>query len=148
MADVFSQQKRSEIMARVRGSGNKATELAMVDLLRRNGIVGWRRKAPVYGKPDFIFGKARVAMFVDGCFWHGCPLHATKPASNPTFWAEKLARNKARDRLVRRILKRRGWTVVRIWQHELVRREEDRLVGRIRRVLHARIKAHEDSESG
>lgn len=135
MADVFSRQKRSDIMSRVRSGGNQATEVALAQLLRRNGIVGWRRNTAVYGKPDFVFGKPRVAVFVDGCFWHGCPLHATKPASNITFWDEKLSRNRIRDRLVTTALEHRGWTVLRIWQHELLRREEHRLVTRIQRIL-------------
>jgi DNA mismatch endonuclease (patch repair protein) len=119
MADVFSKRKRSDIMSRVKGRGNKATELAMVALLRRHGITGWRRHARIFGNPDFVFPKHRLAVFVDGCFWHGCPKHATQPASNRAFWREKLARNKTRDRLVTRMLKQRGWFVLRVWQHEL-----------------------------
>jgi DNA mismatch endonuclease, patch repair protein len=119
MADVFTKRKRSDIMSRVRGRGNKATELAMVALLRRHRIAGWRRHARMFGNPDFVFPKHRLAVFVDGCFWHGCPKHATQPASNRAFWREKLARNKARDRLVTRTLEQRGWFVLRVWQHEL-----------------------------
>lgn len=106
-------------MSNVRGTGNKATELAMVALLRRHHITGWRRHARVFGNPDFVFPKHRLAVFVDGCFWHGCPKHATQPTSNRAFWREKLARNKLRDQLVNRTLKERGWSVQRIWQHEL-----------------------------
>lgn len=119
MADVFSRRKRSDIMSRVRSRGNKATEGAMVALLRRHRITGWRRYARVFGNPDFVFPNHRLAVFVDGCFWHGCPKHATQPASNRAFWREKLARNKTRDRLVTRTLKQRGWFVLRVWQHEL-----------------------------
>src|SRR5579864_3753379 len=111
MADVFSVAKRSEIMSRVRGRGNRATELALISLFRRNKIAGWRRHKPLFGNPDFAFRKQRLAVFVDGCFWHGCPKHATQPETNSDFWAAKLARNKARDRLVARTLKRRGWRV-------------------------------------
>lgn len=135
VADVFSANKRSEIMSRVRGRGNQATELAMVALLRRYRLTGWRRHVPVFGKPDFVFPKRRVAVFVDGCFWHGCPRHATQPASNAAFWEEKLARNRTRDRLVTRTLKQRGWLVVRVWQHELLRRGERQLVRRIQRAV-------------
>jgi DNA mismatch endonuclease (patch repair protein) len=107
----------------------------MVALLRRNGITGWRRHPRVFGNPDFLFPKYRLAVFVDGCFWHGCPKHATQPASNRAFWREKLARNKTRDRLVTRTLKQRGWSVLRVWQHEFSRRSEPRLVRRIRKAL-------------
>jgi DNA mismatch endonuclease, patch repair protein len=132
MADVFSLAKRSEIMARVRGHGNKATELALATFLRRHGIVGWRRHVQVFGNPDFVFAKSRVAVFVDGCFWHGCPKHATQPMSNQEFWTAKLARNKARDCLVTRRLKQCGWRVLRIWQHELSPNNEHRLLRRLR----------------
>ena len=81
------------------------------------------------------FQHLRVAVFVDGCFWHGCPKHATRPESNQAFWRRKLVRNKARDRLVNRTLNQRGWRVIRVWQHELTRRNELRLVRRILRAL-------------
>jgi DNA mismatch endonuclease (patch repair protein) len=137
MTDVFSAGKRSEIMARVRGRGNKATEMAMAAFLRHHGIAGWRRHAQVFGNPDFVFAKSRVVVFVDGCFWHSCPKHASQPMSNQEFWATKLARNKARDRLVMRTLKQRGWRVLRVWQHELSRNNERQLLQRLRRVIPA-----------
>jgi DNA mismatch endonuclease (patch repair protein) len=136
VADVFSKAKRSQIMSRVRGHGNKATELAMVMLLRQYHIVGWRRNVHLFGNPDFVFTKHRVAVFVDGCFWHGCPKHGSRPSSNRTFWQKKLGRNKIRDRLVNRTLKARGWRVLRIWQHEL--REPSRVARRIAKLLEGR----------
>jgi len=69
--------------------------------------------------PDFVFARQRVAVFVDGCFWHGCRWHGTRPQGNAAFWAKKLAGNKARDRRVNRVLRRRGWRVLRIWEHSL-----------------------------
>ena len=72
-------------------------------------------------KPDFVFRQVRLALFVDGCFWHGCPKHATKPRNNAAFWKKKLAGNKTRDRLVNRALRRAGWKVVRVWEHALPR---------------------------
>jgi DNA mismatch endonuclease (patch repair protein) len=135
MTDVFTKSKRSEVMSRIRGRGNKDTEVALAKLLRANGITGWRRHQPVFGKPDFIFRKVRLAVFVDGCFWHGCPKHATRPKSNAAFWRRKLAANKARDRLVTRTLRARGWHVLRIWEHELARKNEARLMRRVRDAL-------------
>lgn len=135
MVDVFDRAKRSQIMSHVRGHGNERTELALAGLLRRNGLSGWRRNHPVFGKPDFVFRRQLVAVFVDGCFWHSCPLHGTKPATNRTFWRKKLARNKARDRLVNRTLRKAGWRVLRVWQHELARKREARLVARLRKAL-------------
>jgi DNA mismatch endonuclease (patch repair protein) len=119
MADVFSKVKRSEVMSHIRGSGNKDTELAMVSLLRREHISGWRRHQPLLGKPDFTFRRERLVVFVDGCFWHGCPEHATRPKNNQAFWKRKLDANKARDKFVTSTLRKSGWRVLRIWEHEL-----------------------------
>ena len=176
MADVFSKQKRSEVMARIRSRGNRDTELALVKVLRAQGITGWRRHLEIHGravasvydrrslrtatsgahraplqkptfrvKPDFVFLKSRTAIFVDGCFWHSCPKHATKPKNNRAFWRRKLSANKARDALVTRTLLRAGWRVFRIWEHELPKRKvrnaecgTNRLVRRIRRALSIR----------
>ena len=121
-------------MSRIRGRGNKETEIALAKLLRRHGITGWRRNQPVLGKPDFVFLRQRVAVFVDGCFWHGCPKHANMPANNRAFWRRKLTGNKLRDRLVNRTLRHQGWRVVRIWEHELAM-NPDRCVQRIQRIL-------------
>ena len=135
MTDVFSVAERSEIMSRVRGRGNKATELALITILRRHGIAGWRRHVCTFGNPDFVFARCRLAVFVDGCFWHGCSKHRTLPTSNQAFWSAKLARNKRRDRLVVRTLKKGGWRVLRIWQHELSERNEERLIRRLRNAI-------------
>lgn len=147
MADVFSVAKRSEVMSRIRSRGNRATELALARLLRRLGITGWRRHFEIRitnsesrsfrVKPDFVFLKRRMALFVDGCFWHACPRHMTKPAGNATFWSKKLAANRLRDRKVNRILRRAGWRVLRIWEHEMVGKNEARLLGRLGRFLAA-----------
>ncbi len=118
-------------MSRIRSRGNKDTEIALAKLFRRHGITGWRRNQPVFGKPDFVFRQARLALFVDGCFWHGCPKHATKPANNRVFWKKKLAGNKTRDRVVNRTLRRAGWHVLRIWEHELAKKNMARLLRRL-----------------
>jgi len=133
MADMFSPKQRSEIMSKVKSRENKATEIRLIRIFRKYGITGWRRRAVIFGKPDFFFPAARVVVFVDGCFWHGCPLHGTLPATNRVFWARKLNRNKERDKVVRRELKKLNWRVVRIWQHEL--RNPVRVARRVRRSL-------------
>jgi len=122
-------------MSRIRSRGNKNTEVALAKLFRRNKIIGWRRNRKVFGKPDFVFPKLKLALFVDGCFWHGCPKHGTQPKGNRTFWKNKFARNKARDVLVTRTLRRAGWRVLRLWEHELAKKNEARLLRRIQRVL-------------
>lgn len=133
--DVFSKDKRSEIMSRVRSRGNAATEFRLIRFFRQRGIKGWRRHYPIFGRPDFVFPELRVAVFVDGCFWHCCPRHSKCPVNNRPFWRAKLARNRARDSLVNRTLRRAGWRVLRIWQHALACQEEDRLFERIQRII-------------
>jgi len=130
MSDVFTKAKRSEVMSRIRSSGNKETELAMIKLFRRNRIAGWRRNYALFGKPDFTFPKQKVVVFVDGCFWHDCPKHSNMPRNNRAFWKKKLDSNKARDRRVNRVLRQEGWRVIRIWEHELAR-QSVRCVNRI-----------------
>ena len=71
MADVFDNKKRSEIMRKVKSNKNKSTELRLIDIFKQNGITGWKRNYPVKGHPDFVFQKEKIAVFVDGCFWHG-----------------------------------------------------------------------------
>lgn len=135
MADVFTRTKRSAVMARIRGRGNKDTELKLMARFRAEGITGWRRNQKLFGKPDFIFPGIKLAVFVDGCFWHGCPKHGTSPANNAEFWEKKLTANKQRDRLVTKTLRLAGWRVLRIWEHELARKNEGRLRARLRRWL-------------
>ena len=135
MPDVFTKAKRSEVMSRIRSSGNKETEVALAKILRRHRITGWRRHAALFGKPDFTFRARRVAVFVDGCFWHGCPRHGTRPRHNRRFWDRKFSRNSARDQRVNRALRAQGWRVLRIWEHELAKRNEARLLRRLRQRL-------------
>ena len=99
-------------------------------------------------RPDFVFRQGRVALFVDGCFWHACPVHATKPRGNAAFWREKLARNQARDRLVTRMLRTKGWKVIRIWEHELAVRQRAKLEQKLRRGLGTRSVFGQRSQSG
>ena len=135
MADTLTVAERSERMSRVRSRGNRATELRLVALLRAFGITGWRRSASLPGKPDFIFRSERVAVFVDGCFWHGCPRHARTPRSRLSFWVPKLARNAQRDRAVTRALRASGWAVLRVWECALARSRARRTMARIARAL-------------
>jgi DNA mismatch endonuclease (patch repair protein) len=103
--------------------------------MRRGGIAGWRRGQKLPGRPDFVFRSARLAVFVDGCFWHGCPKHASLPKARAEWWATKLGQNKIRDRLVTRTLRRMGWTVIRIWECDLKPKSWKRIAARIRRKL-------------
>ena len=112
--DTFSKKVRSQIMRAVKFRGNKSTELALINLFKKQYIVGWRRNANVFGNPDFYFPKIKLAIFADGCFWHGCKCKTKKPKTNVEYWRNKIKNNKARDRLVNKELKARGYLVVRI----------------------------------
>ena len=137
MTDIFTPDKRSGVMSRIRGTGNKATELRMIALFRASQVMGWRRHSRLFGKPDFVFNRERVAVFVDGCFWHrhpGCKFSYT-PKSRTEFWLPKFERNIARDRLVTRTLRKAGWNVVRIWECQLARKGQARVVARVRKAV-------------
>ena len=135
MADIFTKKKRSEVMSRILGRGNKKTELALLRLLRKLRITGWRRHVRMKGNPDFVFRKKQVVVFVDGCFWHGCPRHGHFPRTNRAFWTKKIRRNRERDKRTSAALREKGWTVLRIWEHELARKNEAKLERRIRAVF-------------
>jgi DNA mismatch endonuclease (patch repair protein) len=135
MADIWTRQKRSEVMGLIRSRGNRRTEMRLIEAFRSEGIKGWRRHLPLPGKPDFAFRAERLLVFVDGCFWHGCARCYRRPASNRTYWDAKVIRNKTRDREVTRELKKRGWRVLRVWEHDL--KAMPRLIRRVRKALAA-----------
>jgi DNA mismatch endonuclease, patch repair protein len=137
MADLFQPEKRSNVMSRIRASGNRDTELRLIRLFREYGIRGWRRHIKVFGKPDFAFQRERLAVFVDGCFWHrhaGCKFCYT-PKTRQEFWMPKFERNIARDRLVNATLRKSGWRVIRVWECHLGPRNARRVIARLRRAL-------------
>ncbi|SUA75117.1 Very short patch repair protein [Nocardia otitidiscaviarum] len=107
-------------MARQRRAGT-APEIALRRELHRRGARFFVDRAPMRGlrrRADIVFPRRKVAVYVDGCFWHSCPEHATFPKNNAEWWAEKLAGNVARDRDTDARLREAGWTVVRVWEHE------------------------------
>ena len=106
-------------MSAVRSKGNKSTELKLISILKANKITGWRRHYKIVGHPDFVFLKNKIAIFADGCFWHGHYCRNTKPKANKTFWENKFDRNKRRDKINNLILKRSGWLVIRFWECEI-----------------------------
>ncbi|WP_406372165.1 very short patch repair endonuclease [Streptomyces sp. NBC_00647] len=103
------------------GSRDTAPEIAVRRLLHSSGL-RYRVNVPVPGLPrrtiDIVFGKAKIAIFMDGCFWHGCPEHATQPKANAEWWRAKLSKNVTRDRETTDHLLAAGWTVLRFWEHE------------------------------
>jgi DNA mismatch endonuclease (patch repair protein) len=121
-------------MSRIRSAGNEATEGRFLNLLRSGGLTGWRRKTRLPGRPDVAFGRERVAVFLDGCFWHGCPRCYMPPRSNIDYWGPKIAGNVARDKKVDMTLRAAGWIVLRIWQHS-IRAHPGRTLRRVRLAL-------------
>jgi DNA mismatch endonuclease (patch repair protein) len=117
--DPLSPKERSARMSLVRSHGNRSTETRVAAVLIRTGIRGWRRNATdIPGKPDFFFPGRRLVIFVDGCFWHGCPAcRRNTPKNRAEFWEGKIEANKRRDRRIDRKLRKLGYRVVRIWEH-------------------------------
>lgn len=125
---------RSANMRAIRSFGNRTTEARLSALLKKHRIRGWRSQPDnIPGKPDFEIKLKRVAIFVDGCFFHGCPRCGHIPSTNRTYWTAKIARNKKRDRAVSRRLRAIGYRVIRIWECKL-RKNPDRCASRILRA--------------
>lgn len=119
MTDCFSPSMRSRVMSAVRSQGNKSTELFLINIFRSNFIKGWRRNYNLLGNPDFVFPKKRIAIFADGCFWHGHNCRNTTPKLHADYWAKKILSNNTRDKFVTKALKQAGWHVIRIWECEI-----------------------------
>lgn len=122
-------------MSRIRSKRNATTELKLLSLLHAARVRGWQRNSRLPGKPDFIFPKDKLAIFVDGCFWHGhsCGRNL-KPKRNAALWLKKISTNRLRDARTTRTLQRMGWSVIRIWECSLAKRPES-CVRRIQRAL-------------
>ncbi len=119
MRDFATTPERSRTMSRIRSTGNKSTELRMIQLFRSTGIKGWRRHWPVTGRPDFAFPSVKIAVFVDGCFWHGHTCRIVVPKHNADYWKAKIQTNRKRDRRVVQLLRSKGWSVYRFWECSL-----------------------------
>lgn len=113
MSSQICTKTRSRIMSRIR-SFNTRPELVLKKLLKR-----YKYQPKIFGRPDFINYKKRIILFLDGCFWHQCPIHSSKPKQNRAYWLPKLERNVIRAREVEIAYKNAGWRVVRIWEHDL-----------------------------
>ena len=107
----------------------------MIEIFKQNGITGWRRNYPVKGHPDFVFPKERIAVFVDGCFWHGHDCRNTRPADDQEYWQKKRERNIKHDQEVTAMFEARGWTVLRIWECELKKKNTDILMLKMATLL-------------
>ena len=119
--DKVDKASRSRIMSRIRSKGNVSTERRLRFAMVRAGIRGWLMHAKsVQGSPDFFFPSKGLAVFVDGCFWHGCLSCYRRPKSRRDYWDKKLLRNITRDRRVNETLRSRRISLLRIWEHEVL----------------------------
>ena len=112
-----------------------APEVALRRLLHASGLRYRVDRAPIAGlrrRADLVFATPRVAVFVDGCFWHACPTHGSLPVANREWWAQKLERTRTRDAETDQLLNEAGWTVLRVWEHEDVEEAAERIVATIR----------------
>lgn len=116
--DVMSTEQRSALMGRIRGKDTQP-EMALRRAAWALGLRYRLHRSIARIKPDMVFVGARLAVFVDGCFWHCCPLHSVMPKNNRDFWAQKLKRNRERDTESTQRLVKEGWQVLRLWEHEI-----------------------------
>jgi len=133
MADIYDRNKRSLIMSKVKRKNTKL-EVMLRKALFQAGLRGYRIDSKLPGHPDIVYTRFKVAIFVDGCFWHGCPKCGSIPKSNTEFWINKINANKDRDIRVNKMLGENGWTVLRFWQHE-ISKELDRVLQTVRYFL-------------
>lgn len=117
VSDVHTKEQRSYNMSQIRGKNTKPELLLRNELWKRG--FRYRIKNNLPGKPDLVFARHKMVVFVDGCFWHKCPNHFTLPKTNTDFWSEKINKNVERDKRNNSDLKKLGWKVIRIWEHDI-----------------------------
>lgn len=117
MTDVLTPEQRKRCMASIRGKDTKP-EVAIRKAIWRLGY-RYRISSSLPGKPDLVFRRFNTVVFIDGCFWHKCPLHFVQPKTRSDFWTKKISANAERDKIVTKKLNSQGWQVVRIWEHQI-----------------------------
>jgi DNA mismatch endonuclease, patch repair protein len=133
VTDCFKPEERSRIMSRIRSNGNYSTEIRFIRIMRRYKVAGWRRRSKLPGRPDFVFTRRKVVVFIDGDFWHGNPRKFRVPKSNCDYWEKKILGNQKRDREITKELKRLGWRVIRVWESSLS--DEEAIIGKLKLLL-------------
>ena len=127
MADKFSPKKRSQIMSKIKSKNTKLENKIISDLWKK-GFRFRRNVASLKGKPDIAIKKYKIVIFIDSCFWHGCPQHCRMPSTNKIYWEKKIKKNRERDKEVSNYYKKNGWHILRIWEHKLKDNYENVLV--------------------
>lgn len=120
-------------MSKIKNTGTGPEKMLRKELWKK-GVKGYRIKSNLPGKPDIVFTRQKVAIFVDGCFWHACPQHSKIPESNNLFWFQKIESNRNRDKHVNELLYKMGWNVLRFWEHQ-IKNELNEIVEKIRKCL-------------
>lgn len=120
MPDKFSKKTRSQIMSKIR-SNKTVAELVLKKALTGRHFIYQPKK--IYGNPDFASKEKKIAIFVDGCFWHKCPKCYTAPKSNKKYWLPKIKRNVSRDKKINKLLKKERWKIIRIWEHDVIKKK-------------------------
>lgn len=133
MADVLTRKQRSYCMSQIKGKDTQP-ELILRKALSHVGLRGYRLHYKLLGKPDIVFLKRKIAIFIDGCFWHRCPKCFSELSTTKKYWVKKIQSNIDRDQRVNKILKKMGWKILRIWEHDTERNLNICLL-RIRRLL-------------
>lgn len=133
MTDVLTKRQRSYCMSRIRGKDTQP-ELILRKAISGAGIRGYRLKYKLLGKPDIVFPKRKIAIFIDGCFWHKCPKCFSELSTTKKYWVKKIQSNIDRDQRVNKTLKKMGWKILRIWEHDTERNLNICLL-RIRRLF-------------
>lgn len=135
MADTISKKARSELMAKVKGK-NTSPEMKLRSALHKAGFRYSLKHSFKNGriKPDIVMVSRKICILIDGCFWHGCPKHYRPAKSNKKYWIPKIKRNIERDKEQNAYLKKLGWKVVRVWEHE-VRIGSERCVKEIKKII-------------
>lgn len=127
MVDVLTKKQRSFNMSRIKGKNTKP-EVLIKSFLEKRGFI---YQPKIYGNPDFISYNNKIAIFIDGCFWHKCPTHFKEPASNVEFWKNKINENVRRDKEITLNYRNSGWKVIRIWEHDSANFINTRLLKKI-----------------
>ena len=120
--DTVSKEKRSEIMSRVKCRDSKL-EVSFRKEVWKRGFRYRKNSSSHFGTPDIVLPKYETAIFIDSCFWHGCPEHCRLPTTRAKFWTEKIERNKERDQEVTEYYRNIGWQIIRLWEHDLKRKD-------------------------
>ncbi len=138
MSDKVAKEIRSRTMRAVRSKGSRIERLFFAALKVR-GIRFRKNVISLFGKPDIASNKYKLAIFIDSCFWHGCRYHCRRPQSNQSYWLTKIEKNKERDRDVRQWYRKKGWTILRFWEHEIDNNLE-KCITKVVRLIQSQVK--------